>query len=75
MSTQTAMFSSLISERETVELCSVTLTSTSVVKTEMLQQEMDPLESGFIPINQLLEHGAMIQDEIFMLTEDPVLCD
>ena len=70
LSTQIAIFSSLTLERETVELCSVTLTSMSVATTAI--QLLEPWDSGFTPMDQLLEHGAV--NKTSMLTEDPVLC-
>ena len=69
LSTQTAIFSSLTSERETVELCSVTLTSMSVAMTAI--QLLEPWDSGFTPMDQMLEHGAV--DRTSILTGDPVL--
>ena len=69
LSTQTAIFSSLTLERETVELCSVTLISMSVAMTAI--QLLEPWDSGFTPMDQMLEHGAV--DKISMLTGDPVL--
>ena len=70
LSTQTVIFSSLTLERETVELCSVTLTSMRVAMTAI--QLLEPWDSGFTPMDQLLEHGTV--DKISMLTGDPVLC-
>ena len=70
LSTQTAIFSSLTLEMETVELCSVTLTSRSVATTAI--KLLEPWDSGFTPMDQMLEHGAV--EKTSMLTEDPVLC-
>ena len=70
LSTQMAIFTSLILERETVELCSVILTSMSVVMTAI--HLMEPWDSGFTPMDQLLEYGTV--DRTSTLTEDPVLC-
>ena len=72
MSTQIAMFSLPILERETLQLCSVILTLAGVAVKVTLQLETGPWGSGFIPTDQLLERGAM--DKTSTLTEDPVLC-
>ena len=72
MSTQTAIFLLLTLERETVELCSVILTSLSVAVTVTHLLAWEPWESGIIPMDQSLELGAM--DKTSTLTEDPVLC-
>ena len=52
-----------------MELCSVTLISMSVAMTAI--QLLEPWDSGFTPMDQMLEHGAV--DKISMLTGDPVL--
>ena len=72
MSTQTAIFLLLILERETVELCSVIPTSLSVAMTVTHLLEWEPWASGFIPMDQSLELGAM--DRTSTLIEDQVLC-
>ena len=51
-----------------MELCSVILTSMSVATTAI--QLLEPWDSGFTPVDQMLEHGAV--DKTSILTEDPM---
>ena len=69
----TAMFSSQTLERVTVELCSAIQTSQSVVLTVIHLLGWERWDSGFIPMDQLLELRAM--DKASMSTGDPVWCD
>ena len=72
MSTQTAIFSLLTLERETVELCSVILILLSVVVTVThLQLVWELWDSGFIPMDQSLELG--VTEKTSTLIEDQVL--
>ena len=72
MSSQTAVLSMLTLEKETVKLCSVTLTSLSVAVAVTHLMELEPWASGFIPMDQSLESGAT--DKNSTLREDTALC-